>query len=262
MFFYVRIKFLIKGILMAISSSKNRPIIIFILTFSVIFVTLLSIYTTFEEKEDKKTSDRANVLVLSIINEIQSKITQGVTAVDSQILLLKQNNYNTKDFDIWAEELMKGKDALACLQLAKNGIVSNIYPYEEHKATMGHDLLKDKKRDDGALLAIEKRDITFVGPIKLIQNNKYALIARKPIFENENFWGFSTVIIYIDGIMKSLDKKIKDSGFEYKLEGFNPDVEKRPLFAKSKNFIGKDTLEFDVNVPNGKWIFTLEKSKN
>lgn len=217
----------------------------------------------YEEKENKRNSDKANLLMLNIINEIQSKISQGTTVVDSQILLLKQNNYDTKDFNNWAKDLMEGKDSVACLQFAKDGIVSNVYPYEENKSAMGHDLLKDKRRNDGALLAIEKKGITFVGPIKLIQNGKYALIARKPIFNNsgetEKFWGFSTVILYVDGIMKSLEQKIVDNGFEYQLEGFDPDIEQRPLLSKSKNFKGKDTLEFDVVVPNGKWIFTLEK---
>ena len=246
--------------------NEKKPIIAFITTFAVVFITLFSFYMFYEEKEDKKTSDKANLLMLNIVNEVQSKIAQGVTAVDSQILLLKQNNFNTKDFDKWADELMRGKDALACLQLAKNGIVSNIYPYEEHKNAMGHDLLKDKRRDDGALLAIEKKDITFVGPIKLIQNGKFALIARKPIFENingeEKFWGFSTVLIYVDGIMKSLEQKIKENGFEYKLEGFDPDSSNRPLFSKSDGFKGEHKLSFDINVPNGKWIFTLEKNDN
>ncbi len=243
---------------------EKKPIVAFFITFIFVFVTLLSFYMFYEEKEDNKTSEKANLLMLNIINEIQTKIAQGVTVVDSQILLLKQNNYNPKDFDIWAKELLEGKDALACLQLAKEGIVSSIYPYEENKKAMGHDLLKDKRRDDGALLAIEKKGIIFVGPIKLIQNEKYALIARKPIFkknsDNESFWGFSIVLIYVDGIMKSLEKKIIDTGFEYKLEGFNPDASSRPIFAKSKNFKGENTFEFDINVPNGKWIFTLEKS--
>ena len=242
----------------------KKPIIASIFTFVFVFITLISFYMFYQEKEENKTSEKANLLMLNIINEIQTKIAQGITAVDSQILLLKQNNYNPKDFDKWAKELMQEKDSIACLQLAKDGIVSNVYPYEENKSVMGHDLLKDKRRDDGALLAIEKRSISFVGPIKLIQNEKYALIARKPIFktieDKEIFWGFSTVIIYIDNIMKPLEQKILNNGFEYQLEGFDPDKEKRPLFAKSKNFDGKNTLEFDINVPNGKWIFTLEKS--
>lgn len=243
----------------------NKPIITFFVTFIVVFLTLLSFYMIYEQNEDKKNSEKANLLMLNIVNEIQSKISQGTTVVDSQILLLKQNNYNTKNFNTWAKGLMEGKDALACLQIAKDGIVSDIYPYEENKSAMGHDLLKDVRRDDGALLAIEKKDITFVGPIKLIQNGKYALIARKPIFinngNNETFWGFSTVILYVDGIMKSLEEKIIKNGFEYQLEGFDPDVNNRPLFAKSKNFRDKNNLEFEVVVPNGKWIFTLEKKQ-
>ena len=245
---------------------EKKPIITFVLTFIFVFVTLSSIYMFYKEKEENKTSEKANLLMLNIINEIQIKISQGISAVDSQIVLLKQNNYNPKDFDKWAKELIEEKDSIACLQLAKDGIVSNVYPYEENKSAIGHDLLKDKRRNDGALLAIEKEGITFVGPLKLIQNNKYALIARKAIFQTikskKKFWGFSTVIIYIDSIINPLEKKIIDNGFEYQLEGFNPDSSKRPLFAKSANFKGENELEFDVSVPNGKWIFTLEKNTN
>jgi sensor domain CHASE-containing protein len=241
---------------------NNKPVISFLLTFFIVFLSLFSLNLLFEEKEEKKVSDKASLLTLNIVNEIQTKIFQGVTVVDSQILLLKQNDYQTKNYSKWAEQLIKNRDAIACIQLAKDGIVSSIYPYEEHKAAMGHDLLKDKRRDDGALLAIEKKDITFVGPIKLIQNDKYALIARKPIFDaDDKFWGFSTVIIYVHRVLDSLEEKIKNNGFEYKLEGFNPDDNKRPVFAKSDNFTGEKGLEFDINVPNGKWIFTLEKMK-
>ncbi len=242
---------------------EKKPIVAFFITFIFVFVTLLSFYMFYEEKEDNKTSEKANLLMLNIINEIQTKIAQGVTVVDSQILLLKQNNYNPKDFDIWAKELLEGKDALACLQLAKEGIVSSIYPYEENKKAMGHDLLKDKRRDDGALLAIEKKGIIFVGPIKLIQNEKYALIARKPIFkknsDNESFWGFSIVLIYVDGIMKSLEKKIIDTGFEYKLEGFNPDASSRPIFAKSKNFKGENTFNLILMYQMANGFLLLKK---
>lgn len=245
---------------------EKKPLITFIITFIFVFIALLSFYMFYKQKEENKTSEKANLLMLNIINEIQIKISQSMTAIDSQILLLKQNNYDAKDFDKWASELINEKNAIACLQLAKNGIVSHIYPYEEHKIAMGHDLLNDKRRDDGALLAIEKKGITFVGPLRLIQNNKYALIARKAVFQNienkKKFWGFSTVIVYIDSIMNSLEKRIIDNGFEYKLEGFDPDSNNRPLFAKSENFEGKNILEFDINVPNGKWIFTLEKSIN
>ena len=244
---------------------EKKPIVVSVVTFIFVFVSLLSFYKFYEEKEDKKTSEKANLLILNIVNDIQSKIAQGVTVVDSQILLLKQNKYDTKNFNIWAQELLLGKDALASIQLAKDGIVSNVYPYEEDKKAIGHDLLNDKRRDDGALLAIEKRGIIFVGPLKLIQNEKYALIARKPIFynnsDNKTFWGFSSIIMYIENIMFSLEQRILDNGFEYQIEGFNPDASSRPIFAKSKNFKGKNTLQFDINVPNGKWIFTLEKSK-
>lgn len=244
---------------------EKKPIIVFISTFLMVFSALFTFYKFYEQNEDKKNSEKANLLMLNIVNEIQLKISQGTTVVDSQILLLKQNNYDTKNFNYWAKDLIHGKDALACIQIAKDGIVSDIYPYEENKSAMGHDLLKDKRRDDGALLAIEKKDIIFVGPIKLIQNDKYALIARKPIFQNdkdsEKFWGFSIVILYLDGIMKSLEDKIIDNGFEYQLEGFDPDIEKRPLLSKSKNFKGEHAFEFEVIVPNGKWIFTLEKKQ-
>lgn len=248
---------------MLYSIKKRKPFIIAVITFVIVFVTLISIYKYFEEKEENQIAEKSNLLMLNIINEIQSKIAKGIIAIDTQIILLKQNDYDTKNFESWAKEILSGQDTIASVQLAENGIVSNVYPYEEHKKALGHDLLHDNRRDDGALMAIQKKDIIFVGPIKLIQNGRYALIARKPVFINNNgldsFWGFSTVLIYVDNMIKPFEKKIMDSGFEYQLEGFDPDETKRPLFVKSQNYKDKDGIEYDIEVPNGKWIFTLEK---
>ena len=66
--------------------NDKKPIIAFIFTFIFVFVTLISFYMFYEEKEENKTSEKANLLVLNIVNEIQTKISQGITAVDSQIL--------------------------------------------------------------------------------------------------------------------------------------------------------------------------------
>ena len=112
---------------------EKKPIIVFISTFLMVFSALFTFYKFYEQNEDKKNSEKANLLMLNIVNEIQLKISQGTTVVDSQILLLKQNNYDTKNFNYWAKDLIHGKDALACIQIAKDGIVSDIYPYEENK---------------------------------------------------------------------------------------------------------------------------------
>ena len=126
------------------------------------------------------------------------------------------------------------------------------------KKAIGHDLLKDKRRDDGALIAIKNKSLTFVGPIKLIQNDKYAIIARLPIFKDEKFWGFSTSIIYMDDILKNVKGILKNANYEFSLTGLNPDSNTPPVYNSNISYNSSIKREVKISVPNGTWILTIQ----
>jgi len=154
------------------------------------------------------------------------------------------------------DEIAKGvkKDAglekiLVSLQLAPVGVVCMIYPlinsedfayplYMNNTGALGHDLLFDERRTDGARKALSSEDPVSVGPLSLIQGDhklvKEAFIMRFAINMTGVFinvpqesgpdivhesWGFAVVLLNWDMAKKKtgLMEEFEKSGLDFLL---------------------------------------------
>lgn len=192
-----------------------------------------------------------------ISQDIQRHITSNMDVTESLGTMLILNNYNMDEFDNWGELILSHQPFIFAIQLAPKGIVQHIYPLKGNEGALGHDLLLDENRDDGARKTISNRSITFVGPVKLIQNGKWAIIARKPIFidhgDNEEFWGFSISLMLVEDLVDNQLREIEKEGLFFSLRGEDPDSVEVPIFYKSKNYDASDEVLIDIIVPNGSW---------
>lgn len=236
----------------------------FLYAISIIIIALILAYTLNEYLQSQRklqSEHTASMIGSRIVQDIQMQIGRGIAVTDILSNLLKYNKFDTSPFQSWAQEIAQNQMVISGLQFAKDGVISNVYPYEEHKETIGHNLFLDQTRTKGAQAAVIDRKLTFVGPIKLIGKDKYAVVARKPIFQQvdgfEEFWGFSTVIFYVEDLIKINKINILEYGFDYCLSGDNPDAEERPVFLESSPKLGKEKIHFPIQVPNGTWDLTL-----
>lgn len=121
--------------------------------------------------------------------------------------LASVKGWGIEDFNTTAQKISKSRPEIIAINLAPNGIVRHIFPYEENKNTFGHDLLKDEERKKEAELAKETQKITLSGPFHLRQGG-VGLAFRQPIYfssdtgKNE-FWGFAVIIYRFPDIMVS-----------------------------------------------------------
>lgn len=196
-----------------------------------------------------------------IAQEIQRNLSYGVVVTETLHALLESNDYDVHEFDKWGEQLTSIGSGVGSVQLAPDGIVSHIYPLKGNEGAIGHNLLKDKHRDDGALLAIQSRELTFLGPLKLIQNGKYAVIARKPVFRiehgEEKFWGFTIALLLVDDVLPARVCQLDQQGLYIKLEGYNPDSETASVLFTSEKWHGGNDVAMRIEVPNGEWVLHL-----
>ena len=196
-----------------------------------------------------------------IAQEIQRNLSYGVVVTETLHALLESNDYDVHEFDKWGEQLTSIGSGVGSVQLAPDGIVSHIYPLKGNEGAIGHNLLKDKHRDDGALLAIQSRELTFLGPLKLIQNGKYAVIARKPVFRiehgKEKFWGFTIALLLVDDVLPARVCQLDQQGLYIKLEGYNPDSETASVLFTSEKWHGGNDVAMRIEVPNGEWVLHL-----
>lgn len=186
---------------------------------------------------------------------IQEEINHRVYVVDTMKFLLINTGFDVSKFDSWAPHVFGTEPGISSVQLAPDGIVQYIYPLEGNEAAIGHDLLKDNKRDDGARVAIESDKLTFIGPVKLIQNNKQAVIVRRPIFKNNSskvdFWGFCTVILLIEDI--HFDDYFDNELYDYWITGYDPDSNDSPYVYGNVEASNNYDAKVTIAVPNGQW---------
>ncbi len=189
------------------------------------------------------------------------QIEKSLSAAYIMGSLIKQNNGNIDKFDEYAKDIYSSFRNITNIQLAPNGIIEKIYPLEGHESALGHDLIHDDKRKKEAKLAIETKKLTLAGPFNLIQGGE-GIIGRYPIFisssqNEEKFWGFSSVLIYLEDVivMSGLDNLSEE--YEYQLKRLHPDTSELEVIAGETNLSNFQSDEFSVAVPNGEWFLTL-----
>ena len=122
--------------------------------------------------------------------------------------LASVDSWSIKDFNTTAQEIAKSRPEIMTINFAPNGVVSHVFPYEENKIALGHDLLKDEERRKEAELAKDTQKITLSGPFHLRQGG-VGLAFRQPIYfpsdERKNdFWGFAVIIYRFPDILPAL----------------------------------------------------------
>ncbi|WDP90241.1 MAG: sensor domain-containing diguanylate cyclase [Desulfobacter sp.] len=196
-----------------------------------------------------------------IAQDIQRNIASGIFVTDTLDTLLKTSAYKVDDFNTWGRQITAIHAGASVVQLAPDGVVTHIYPLEGNEGALGHDLLTDSRRDAGALKTIDSRELTFVGPVKLIQNGKYAVIARKPVFRGieggESFWGFTIALILVEDILPDQITLLEAQGNGIRLEGDDPDAQTNLPFYESQGWKDTDFITVPIEVPNGRWTLKL-----
>ena len=111
-------------------------------------------------------------------------------------------------------------DSIESIQLAPNGVVTDIYPAEGNESGK-IDLLHDKDRGEISCYARDNHTLITQGPFELKQGG-YGIAVRNPVYlkdENgqEYFWGFTIVILRVPDIFSDSINALSDFGYKYKL---------------------------------------------
>ncbi len=169
-----------------------------------------------------------------------------------------------KDFDKLAATMIKSYGGISSLQLAPNGVLSQIYPLKGNEKAIGHDLLNDPKRKAESMAAINSRKLTLAGPFELKQGG-IAVIGRLPVFLKnksgaEYFWGFTIALIKLPGLIREANlKSLVTQGYEYELSRIHPVTEEKHVFSMSDNTLGSYHSSFTFDVPNGRWSLSISQ---
>ena len=204
----------------------------------------------------------AVVIAANQSSVLQERLSRSLSTTYALASVLRQGEGKIASFDALAAEMLKQYGGISSLQLARNGVISNVMPLAGNEKALGHDLLKDPTRNKEAFLAIDSHKLTLAGPFELIQGG-VAVIGRLPVFlpdrfGTEQFWGFTTAMIRIPELLASSNlARLLESGYDYQLAHVHPDTGKRVVFASSTSAPIEDPVVRKIAVPNGTWYLSI-----
>lgn len=100
--------------------------------------------------------EKAAYTAETTVRHMEAYLNQYISTSDLLKQIIETDNVmNNTQFNILAEFMMKGNDALLGIELAKDGIVTQVYPKEQNEAAIGLNLLTHPERKEWTTLAKE-----------------------------------------------------------------------------------------------------------
>ncbi|TDO98946.1 bifunctional diguanylate cyclase/phosphodiesterase [Marinomonas balearica] len=240
-----------------------------IIAFTVFFSILAAgLYITKLSNDNFLSSQR---LLLSGISRskasnIERRISYSFTSVRVLAHEVKRAGGTLPDFEDYARNISRSIEGVASLNLAPNGVITQVYPLETSRIALGINVMKDPKYREAATHSIKTKNMITVGPVPLRQGG-VAVIGRYPIFMEdehgeESFWGFSTALVRLDTLLKDSGfDQLESEGYSFRLTREHSDTHEPLEIYRSKADLEHDVVATSqIKLPSTTWTLTLSLS--
>lgn len=158
--------------------------------------------------------------------------------------------------------LQNDEDVIEAIELAKDGIVSNIYPLEGNEEAIGLNMLENSARKTEAELAMNSGKYTIAGPYELVQGGTGALLFDPIYITDESgeslFWGFSILVIDWDKFISEIGlESLSEASYHYRIWKLDMASREKITIADCDGVIPDEALEVVCDVPNDNWHFEI-----
>lgn len=201
---------------------------------------------------------KAEYTVNSTINRVEIKLESYIEKVGFLKKTIEAGiDVDDAYFESMASRLYGDDPAVKTIELAPNGIIQNVYPFKENQKAIGMNMLAEYERKEAATLAKDTRKYTLEGPYDLKQGGKGALL-YDPIYVNEEFWGFSILVIDWDAFLDEIHlSDLKKASYDFVIWKTDRVTKKKIIISQSSKNIDSNTLLIKCKLPNNKWNFEI-----
>lgn len=230
-----------------------------------VFLSVLSVFWILELIErERLLSTRQNEL-LREVSSIRSNLEQ---ALNSRLLLVRSltahvtihPDIGQEEFQKLARQILRQTSGIRSLQLARNSVISHIYPRRGNENVLGVDLLELDKQNQDVFKAIKSRDTVFAGPVDLIQGGD-AFISRTPVFlhtehpdpNRHEYWGLATMILYREILFFEAGLKNLRTDIEIAIRWQSFSGTPGPVFYGNPDLYARDPVTQEIILPGGLW---------
>ena len=195
----------------------NKPLLP-ILVLLIGMIVLVQLGYNLKTSQDALNRSKVELNAVTYAEYMKRDITEGIDITKTFQQILISENGNVNKFQDIAENMMT--DFIQSIQLAPNGVVTEIYPEEGNEAGK-IDLINDEERGEISRYSRDNHVTIMQGPFPLKQGS-YGIAVRNPVYleqedGQETFWGFTIVIIRVPEIFMDSISALSEFGYDYRL---------------------------------------------
>ena len=237
---------------------------------SVVVVITLCIIAMYSVDQSVKTfaDEQQRSHTLHILSTNRAKLE---AALYSRLFLIKglvvyvatHPDITQKEFALYSRELLVRDKSIIAVQLARNSVISHIYPMQGNEKVLGLNLLSTDlppEQREALRRAITTRKTVVAGPVKLIQGGT-AFISRTPVYvadadddNSRKYWGLATVLISADALFEEAGLLDIHNKLTYAIRGKDGLGSGGALFFGPGDVFRHDPVKLEVTIPNGQWV--------
>lgn len=242
---------------------RIRTVIVLLVSFLVINAFIHAQFYN-QQKEAKL---KAEYTAESTVRRIESQLDKYLTMSDFFKRMIESgNNVDDEGFK-YISAYLKSNDnnVVEGIELAKDGVVTQAYPYEANKEAIGLDMLKDPRREKEANVAKNSGSYTIAGPYELVQGGTGALLFDPIYIENDGdnqFWGFAILVINWERFINEMNlNSLEEADYYYKIWKKDMASGQELTIAQCTVETLNDAMEVECRVPNDCWYFDIVPQK-
>lgn len=248
----------------------SMPTIIKIRCIAVYFITLfiaISCGYFLNQNMTKEEKLQAAYTAESTVNRVESQLNKYLEVSNFLKNIVKSGHeMKSEEFVSLAKLLPNDANVIKAVELAKDGVVTKVYPLKENKEAVGLDMLRNPERKYEAKLAMKSGQYTIAGPYELKQGGLGALLFD-PIYTKDSkgkkkFWGFSILVINWDKFIEEVKiDRLSDVSYCYQIWKQKHSANEKSIIAHGKEKLPKNALKVTCIVPNDIWYFEIAPQK-
>ncbi len=243
--------------------SKLSPYVIAFLTAGAILLAVLAIDRSEQQRYDKVRETRILRSLSNARARLEAELNQRLFLTRGlRAYVSTHPNISVPEFQHLARVLLsqQGTSGIRSVQLAKDTVVSHVYPVKGNEEAVGLDLLNVSDQSMPVQRALDSRATVVAGPVKLVQGGT-AFIGRTPIYlsppggppGSEDYWGLVTILIDDAVILSEAGISQSTDGLRYALRGRDGMGAAGEVFFGDPGVFGSNPPVLDIQIPGGTW---------
>lgn len=179
-------------------------------------------------------------------------LTEGIAA-----LVALEGGTSRQRFEALARELVVRSDIIRHVAVAKDNVVTDVYPLEGNEPIIGFDYATSPEQRASVERMMAERRMVVAGPLKLVQGGT-GVIGRTPIYVRDaeggtRYWGLASTVIDFSKLLTKAGLAESSERLHQALRGIDGLGAPGRFFWGDSSVFESNPVVIDVPLPSGSW---------